>query len=124
MPPETDRRAEKQPERPLQQQQRPQQVVVPAVPQTMLIPITHSPIRVISDIDDTVKLSNILGGARGIFQNVFVKDLQENIIPGMGEFYTKLWEKGVRFHYVVSLGAFLSVLPLAKVEFLTVQWPV
>ena len=68
----------------------------------MSIPITHSPIRVISDIDDTVKLSNILGGARAIFQNVFVKDLKENIIPGMGEFYTKMWERGVRFHYVVS----------------------
>lgn len=68
---------------------------------TLRIPISHSPIRVISDIDDTVKLSNILHGARVVFHNVFVKDLKENIIPGMGEWYTSLWNKGVRFHYVV-----------------------
>lgn len=66
------------------------------------IPITHSPIRVISDIDDTVKLSGILSGARAVFQNVFVKDLRDNVIPGMGEWYMKMFSQGVRFHYVVS----------------------
>jgi phosphatidate phosphatase APP1 len=102
VPSELDRREKRPEQQPLRQPQQPQQVAVPAVPQNMSIPITHSPIRVISDIDDTVKLSNILGGARAIFQNVFVKDLKESIIPGMGEFYTKMWERGVRFHYVVS----------------------
>ena len=67
-----------------------------------VIPITYSPIRVISDIDDTIKLSNILSGARAVFHNVFVKDLRDNVIPGMGEWYTKMWSRGVRFHYVVS----------------------
>ena len=67
-----------------------------------VIPITHSPIRVISDIDDTVKLSNILSGARAVFRNVFVKELKDNVIPGMGEWYRGMWDRGIRFHYVVS----------------------
>ena len=77
----------------------------PTVPLTSLsrIPITHSPIRVISDIDDTVKFSGILSGARAVFHNVFVKDLRDSVIPGMGEWYARMWSKGVRFHYVVSL---------------------
>ena len=67
-----------------------------------VIPITYSPIRVISDIDDTIKLSNILSGARAVFYNVFVKELKDIVIPGMGEWYRRMWDKGVRFHYVVS----------------------
>jgi phosphatidate phosphatase APP1 len=66
------------------------------------VPLTYSPIRVISDIDDTVKLSGIQSGLRTMFQNVFVKDLEENLISGMGEWYTEMWRCGVRFHYVVS----------------------
>ncbi|KAG6847791.1 hypothetical protein H0H93_005983 [Arthromyces matolae] len=77
---------------------------------TIRIPISHSPIRVISDIDDTVKLSNILSGARTVFQNVFVKDLKENIIPGMGEWYTSMWSQGARFHYVVGFLAYVNDL--------------
>lgn len=69
---------------------------------TLRISLTHSPIRVISDIDDTVKLSNVLGGARAVFHAVFVKDLKDSTIPGMGEWYTQMWQHGVRFHYVVS----------------------
>ena len=66
------------------------------------VPLTYSPIRVISDIDDTVKHSGIHCGARAVFHNVFVKDLEENLIPGMGEWYSEMWRRGVRFHYVVS----------------------
>ena len=66
------------------------------------IPLTHSSIRVISDIDDTVKLSGILSGARTVFHNVFVKDLRDSVIRGMGDWYTNMWKRGVRFHYVVS----------------------
>ena len=68
---------------------------------TVQIPITHCPIRVISDIDDTVKLSNITSGARTVFHNVFVKDLRDCIIPGMKEWYGNLFNRGIRFHYVV-----------------------
>ncbi|KAG5637102.1 hypothetical protein H0H81_005785, partial [Sphagnurus paluster] len=71
-----------------------------APPKFVEITLTHSPIRVISDIDDTIKLSNILSGARVVFQNVFVKELHDNIIPGMGEWYSEMWRRGVRFHYV------------------------
>ena len=67
-----------------------------------VIPITYSPIRVISDIDDTIKSSNILSGARAVFQNVFVKELKDSVIPGMGEWYREMWCRGIRFHYVVS----------------------
>ena len=66
-------------------------------------PITHTPIRVISDIDDTIKYSGVTEGARIAFHNVFVKELKDGIIPGMGEWYTNMWNKGVRFHYVVKI---------------------
>ena len=56
------------------------------LPSPSRIPVTHSPIRVISDIDDTVKYSGILSGARAVFHNVFVKDLRDSVIPGMGVF--------------------------------------
>ena len=75
----------------------------PTVFTTELVTLTHSPIRVISDIDDTVKMSGVTRGARAVFHNVFVKDLEESVIPGMGEWYTEMWRRGVRFHYVVSL---------------------
>jgi hypothetical protein len=66
------------------------------------VPITHSPIRVISDIDDTIKHSGVPEGSRAVFQNVFVKELKDGVIPGMGDWYTDMWNKGARFHYVVS----------------------
>ena len=76
------------------------------------VPLTYCPIRVISDIDDTVKHSGVHCGARAVFHNVFVKDLEENLIPGMGEWYSEMWRRGVRFHYVVSSRTFsISVYP-------------
>jgi hypothetical protein len=78
---------------------------IPSVPTAITserVPLTYSPVRVISDIDDTVKLSGIQCGLRAVFHNVFVKDLEESLIPGMGEWYTEMWRRGVRFHYVVS----------------------
>jgi hypothetical protein len=66
------------------------------------IPITSSRIRVITDIDDTVKLSDIPSGARTVFRNVFVKDLDQTKIPEMGSWYKTMSERGVHFHYVVS----------------------
>ncbi|KAJ3504063.1 hypothetical protein NLJ89_g8137 [Agrocybe chaxingu] len=85
------------------------------------IPITHSPIRVISDIDDTVKLSGVLSGARAVFHNVFVKDLRDNVIPGMGEWYAAMWSRGIRFHYV-SNGPF-EILPVLNEFFQISQLP-
>ncbi|KAI1793481.1 hypothetical protein LXA43DRAFT_1073156 [Ganoderma leucocontextum] len=76
------------------------------------VPLTYSSVRVISDIDDTVKLSGILAGARAVFRNVFVKDLRDSVIRGMGEWYTGMWKRGVRFHYV-SNGPF-ELLPVVN----------
>ncbi|KAF5353097.1 hypothetical protein D9758_008708 [Tetrapyrgos nigripes] len=89
-----------------------QQTPVPDCPPPvhMHISLTHTPLRVVSDVDDTVKLSNISSGARAVFHNVFVKELSELIIPGMGEWYTDMWRKGARFHYV-SNGPF-ELLPV------------
>lgn len=76
---------------------------LPPVTTTYLkIPITYTTVRLISDIDDTVKMSGILNGAKAAFYNVFVKDLNDIVIPGMSEWYSALWKRGVRFHYVVS----------------------
>jgi hypothetical protein len=99
----------------------------PTEPLTSLsrIPVTHSPIRVISDIDDTVKYSGILSGARAVFHNVFVKDLRDSVIPGMGEWYAGMWSRGVRFHYVVSLFLLtLSSYHLMQMVLLIVKWPI
>lgn len=82
----------------------------PIAPTTLRIALTHSPIRVISDIDDTIKLSNIVKGARTVFRNVFVKEMEDIIIPGMGEWYSNMWNRGVRFHYVVSFCPLSSLI--------------
>lgn len=67
------------------------------------VPLTYSPVRVVSDIDDTVKMSGIVSGARAVFRNVFVKEMRDLVIRGMGDWYNEMWRRGVRFHYVVSL---------------------
>ena len=87
------------------------------------VPLTYSSVRVISDIDDTVKLSGILTGARAVFRNVFVKDLCDSVIRGMGEWYTGMWKRGVRFHYVVSARS-CRHLPESKRLSITEQRPV
>lgn len=72
------------------------------------IPLSHTPLRVISDIDDTVKMANVLAGARAIFYTVFVQNLADIVIPGMGDWYTRMWQRGARFHYVVRPFVFVS----------------
>lgn len=75
----------------------------PSLASIIRVPITYSSIRVISDIDDTVKNTGLLSGSRAAFYNVFVKDLKESVIPGIGEWYMKMFNRGVRFHYVVCI---------------------
>jgi hypothetical protein len=86
------------------------------------VPLSYTPVRVISDIDDTVKMANVLGGARAVFYTVFVQSLVEIVIPGMGDWYTKMWQRGVRFHYVVRPFAFCSVGLTVKSS--PVQWTI
>jgi hypothetical protein len=86
----------------------------PTATSKLFIPLTHSPLRVISDIDDTIKFSNILSGARAVFKNVFVKELTDITIPGMGEWYSDMWRRGVRFHYVVGQSPLKQVYNLCS----------
>jgi Uncharacterized conserved protein (DUF2183) len=57
-------------------------------------------ISVISDIDDTVKHTSILSGARELFRNTFVRDLNSMTIEGVKEWYGKLISMGAQIHYV------------------------
>ncbi|KAJ8095014.1 hypothetical protein PM082_010232 [Marasmius tenuissimus] len=88
----------------------PDATLPPTTSASTQVPLTDASIRVISDIDDTVKHSDIPGGARSVFRNVFVNELDDLVIPGMGEWFTGMWKKGVRFHYV-SNGPF-ELLPI------------
>lgn len=56
-------------------------------------------ISLISDIDDTIKRSNISGGAREIFRNTFVRNLGDMSIEGVREWYTDMHKLGVSMHY-------------------------
>jgi hypothetical protein len=55
-------------------------------------------ISVISDIDDTIKETNIAAGARIIFRNTFLKEMQD--VPGMSQVYRQWWKQGAAIHYV------------------------
>lgn len=57
-------------------------------------------ISLISDIDDTVKHTSILSGARELFRNTFVRDLSSMFIEGVREWYSQLTDMGVQIHYV------------------------
>lgn len=56
-------------------------------------------VSLISDIDDTVKRSNIWMGAREIFRNTFVRDLGDLTVDGVREWYHAMHELGVKLHY-------------------------
>ena len=79
-------------------------------------PITQSKIRLISDIDDTVKVADILAGAKNVFRNVFTKNAEELVIKGMTDWYRSLYNRGVRFHYVSNSP--FGLLPIIN-EFMT-----
>ncbi|MCJ1302801.1 hypothetical protein MMC08_005606 [Hypocenomyce scalaris] len=57
-------------------------------------------VSMISDIDDTIKHSAISSGAREIFRNTFIRELEDLAIEGVKEWYTKMAEIGVSLHYV------------------------
>ncbi|KAI0148387.1 hypothetical protein GGR57DRAFT_475300 [Xylariaceae sp. FL1272] len=56
-------------------------------------------ISLISDIDDTIKRSNIALGAKEIFRNTFVRELKDLTVNGVQEWYNELSSLGVRVHY-------------------------
>ncbi|PNY22167.1 ATP-dependent RNA helicase DRS1, partial [Tolypocladium capitatum] len=56
-------------------------------------------VSLISDVDDTIKRSNISAGAREIFRNTFVRDLGDLGVDGVKEWYTEMHDLGVAIHY-------------------------
>lgn len=66
--------------------------------QEVLITEPHG-VSVISDIDDTVKKSNISSGAREIFRNTFIRDLGGLTVEGVQDWYNEMHKLDVRFHY-------------------------
>lgn len=61
--------------------------------------ISEQGLSVISDIDDTIKLSNVLDKEE-LLQNTFLHDFQS--IPGMAELYQGWSKQGAVFHYVTG----------------------
>lgn len=59
-----------------------------------------SGVSLISDIDDTIKHSAIASGAREIFKNTFIRELEDLSIRGVKEWYAKMASMGVEMHYV------------------------
>ncbi|KAF9305963.1 hypothetical protein BGZ74_008184 [Mortierella antarctica] len=55
-------------------------------------------ISVISDIDDTIKETNVTAGARTILRNTFLKEMRE--VEGMSQTYQQWWNQGAAVHYV------------------------
>lgn len=56
-------------------------------------------VSLISDVDDTIKHSNISAGAREIFRNTFVRELGDLTVDGVKEWYTQMHDLGVSIHY-------------------------
>ncbi|KAM0279377.1 hypothetical protein ACHAQH_004642 [Verticillium albo-atrum] len=56
-------------------------------------------VSLISDIDDTVKRSNISAGAKEIFRNTFIRELRDLTVDGVKEWYGKMHNMGVSIHY-------------------------
>ncbi|KAG0258352.1 hypothetical protein BG011_003344 [Mortierella polycephala] len=55
-------------------------------------------VSIISDIDDTIKETNVTAGARTILENTFLRDMQA--VHGMPGVYKSWWEQGAVIHYV------------------------
>ncbi|KAJ2391648.1 hypothetical protein GGI05_002883 [Coemansia sp. RSA 2603] len=55
-------------------------------------------VSIVSDIDDTIKASNITAEKRIVLETVFAKPLKA--VPGMAELYRQWFDMGCEFHYV------------------------
>ncbi|KAK1756274.1 ATP-dependent RNA helicase DRS1 [Echria macrotheca] len=78
-------------------------------------------ISLISDIDDTIKRSNISLGAREIFRNTFIRDLGDLTIEGVREWYHTLFDMGVKIHYCSNSP--WQLFPVLATYFLTAGLP-
>jgi phosphatidate phosphatase APP1 len=52
------------------------------------------------DIDDTIKHTNVLGGLKSVFKNVFLAGLDQVAIEGMAKWYQDLQALGCWMHYI------------------------
>lgn len=57
-------------------------------------------VSVISDMDDTVKHTDIPAGMREAFRNAFVRDLNTLEVPGVRKWYSSMTQMGCPIHYV------------------------
>lgn len=57
-------------------------------------------VSLISDIDDTIKHSAIMSGAKEMFRNTFVRNLSDLTVLGVKEWYSRVADLGVGIHYV------------------------
>jgi len=55
-------------------------------------------VSIISDIDDTIKDTNILRGVKKVLSNTFLQPFKD--VPGMADIYRKFYEGGASIHYV------------------------
>lgn len=77
-------------------------------------------ISVISDMDDTIKHTNIVAGMREAFRNAFVRDLRTLEVTGVRAWYSTMQDMGCKFHYVSNapyqlwpcLAAFIKIAGL------------
>lgn len=76
-------------------------------------------ISIISDIDDTIKETQILHGARTVLANTFFKESKD--ISGMAETYMKWYTQGASFHYVSNSP--FQLLPFLRDFLNTTQFP-
>ena len=78
-------------------------------------------ISLISDIDDTIKHSAIVMGAREIFRNAFVRELGDLVVNGVESWYRQMAEMGVKIHYVSNSP--WQMYPLLVTYFATAKLP-
>ncbi|CAG8608929.1 11064_t:CDS:2 [Paraglomus brasilianum] len=74
---------------------------------------------IISDIDDTIKETNIGGGARVVLHNTFLHETKE--VPGMANVYMNWYNRGASFHYVSNSP--WQLFPMLTVFFHTKKFP-
>lgn len=78
--------------------------------------------RIISDLDDTVKHSDILSGPREVFRNVFCRRLEDICVPGMNDLYRKLNANGLSGLHFVSNSPF-ELFPIVSDFFKVNHFP-
>ncbi|GMF40422.1 unnamed protein product [[Candida] boidinii] len=58
-------------------------------------------VSVITDVDDTIRVTGVLGDKRDFFRNVFTRDFNQCLIPGLSDWFNYLSERfNCPIHYV------------------------